>query len=612
MLARSSMMRVQRQALQSAHIPAPIGGVNTVAPALAMPEGDCVYAYNLIASQYGFRSRLGFKEWCTGLTGAADLTVRTMIPFVASAVANTRLFATTSSGIWDVTSSSPAPTMVLTFGVQTDSAGVGVSTVFSTPADRFCLYADEENGLFICPESTTTWVAAVNGVAAFWEPNTAVTVGVKVINGPNIYVVTVAGITAASGGPTGVGPGIVDGTATWNFVSASIPKVIGPSLADQVAGLTLDVADVAFVMSWKSRLWLIPKHGTLAWYLDVNSVYGEATSFDFGTKMRVGGQLIGLYDWSYDGGSGIDSRLVGLSGAGDVVIYAGTDPNSAETFGLVGAWSVGAVPAGRHIATPFGGDLLVLSALGLTSLSKLVTGKVTAGTQEKTQYETAKISNYFAQLVASFGSQLGWAVHIHPTDNALLLLVPQGDLSVPTIQLAAAFISHGWTQYRDIPMSSACVFEGQMYFGTNDGRVCLNAGYVDGVQLADASAWTPVSWSILTAYTNLGDARQKQVKLIQLDLMADGARPLVEPIAKYNLDTMEPAPPSGSPFNAGDSLWDSATWDSSVWGGELTPYVLLFGATGLGRSFAISIRGSAVARTVLAGVDVFVEVGGLL
>jgi len=93
--------RPQRQTLRDIHVPAPLGGFNTVASALAMPPGDCVYAYNLIAGEYGLRSRLGYKEWCTNLSGTLDNTVRSVLPFTGSAKngSKDKLFAVTSTGI---------------------------------------------------------------------------------------------------------------------------------------------------------------------------------------------------------------------------------------------------------------------------------------------------------------------------------------------------------------------------------------------------------------------------------------------------------------------------------------------------------------------------------
>src|SRR5215472_12340053 len=58
---------------------------------------------------------------------------------------------------------------------------------------------------------------------AAWAANTAYAVNAVVFNSPNVYTCTVAGTSAASGGPTGTGSGIVDNTVTWNYVSGIVP-----------------------------------------------------------------------------------------------------------------------------------------------------------------------------------------------------------------------------------------------------------------------------------------------------------------------------------------------------------------------------------------------------
>ncbi len=605
--------KAQRQSLQSVHVPAPIGGTNTVDPGLAMPPGDCIYAYNLIAAEYGLRSRLGYEEWVTGMSGAGSDGVRTVVPFAASNPANDKLFAVTQTGIWNCTSSTDAPTHLIGWGSEVDPAGWGVSTVTATPAGRFCLYCDEENGLFIWTEGGS-WAAGANGVTATWTSNTAVVLNAQIVaDGGKVYIVSTAGITSAATPPTGTGSDIADGTAKWDYVGSASTHVLGPSLADQNNGIAFDVADMVFATVWKSRVWFVERNTSRAWYLDVNSVYGTATSFDFGSKMRAGGPLVGLYNWSYDGGSGIDTHLVGLSTAGDVVIYSGTDPTSADTFGLTGCWSVGGVPSGRHTVTDYGGDILVMSSIGVIPLSKLVVGQpVVAGS--RSVYETAKIGNLFNQLVSLYGSTLGWAIHIHPVDNALLLLIPQGE-DIATQQLAMSFATRGWSQYRDLPMLSAGIYNGRLYFGTTDGRLCVNEGYVDNVQLGDPTVWTGVAWSLLSAYTNMGNANQKQVKMVRPNMTSDGPFPQAVPTVKYGFDLSEPAAPAYTPPpDVGTALWDAAVWDSERWGGVLSPgpYAPIYGGSGMGREVAIALRGTAVNRTILVGFDVFFEIGGMM
>lgn len=64
-------------------------------------------------------------------------------------------------------------------------------------------------------------VCQVAGSAAntAWASSTAYTLGTRRYNGSNVYAVATAGTSAASGGPTGTGSGITDGTVVWNYVA---------------------------------------------------------------------------------------------------------------------------------------------------------------------------------------------------------------------------------------------------------------------------------------------------------------------------------------------------------------------------------------------------------
>jgi len=119
-----------RQA-KTAHVPAPLGGLNTISQGTDMPATDLVLSYNVMSSELGLRSRLGWREWCTNLAGEQ---VRTIIPYTGSTPdgSSNRLFACTRSGIWDCSASSASPSRVVTFAIQNDDSGWGASSVFVT------------------------------------------------------------------------------------------------------------------------------------------------------------------------------------------------------------------------------------------------------------------------------------------------------------------------------------------------------------------------------------------------------------------------------------------------------------------------------------------------
>jgi hypothetical protein len=147
--------RAKGQSARPFTLPAPMGSINTVSSGAAMPPEDCIFRYNLIPGEYGLRVRLGSREWVTGLDGP----VLSQLPFTGSTASASRLFATTRTGIWDVTSSTAAPVQVLTFGTQDGTSGHGVSFVFSSAAGHFLCYFDEANGYHVYAETGATWTA---------------------------------------------------------------------------------------------------------------------------------------------------------------------------------------------------------------------------------------------------------------------------------------------------------------------------------------------------------------------------------------------------------------------------------------------------------------------
>lgn len=69
-------------------------------------------------------------------------------------------------------------------------------------------------------KSDGTTVTADYSVGSAWIASNAFAVGQYCTNGGNTYVCVTAGTSASSGGPTGTGSGIVDGTVHWNYVGA--------------------------------------------------------------------------------------------------------------------------------------------------------------------------------------------------------------------------------------------------------------------------------------------------------------------------------------------------------------------------------------------------------
>lgn len=548
MLARKTVP--QKSFIKQVQIPAPMGGLNSVSSLAAMPKEDAVLLINMIGQEAGMRSRLGDVEHAYDfkdkITAGVVVTdpVRTVIPYSGTISSEDRLFAVTRWGIYNCTSSGPVGEPMIEFVSTSGDAGRGTYHGIVTSAGHFMSYADEVNGLYLYKESDHSW-----------------------------YKVTA---TDTGGG---------------------VPYVTG-----------VDPADIVFCTVWKHRLIMVERATTNAWYLDLDSIQGAASRLPMAGKAKSGGYLVGLWSWTYDGGSGSDDRLVAVTSGGDVIIYEGTDPSIPGAFELKGVWSVGQVPSGRHIASEIGGDLALISATGLVTLSKLVTGLVAP---DRTQYVTSKVANLFGRLVSDYGALEGWAVRLHPADNVLVVTYPLAS-NLPTQQLVMSLGTKGWSLYKDLPIWSCDNFQGRFFFGTYDGRVLINDGYASGITHTDGFG-SPVNFAGITAFSNLKSLKQKRVQIIRANFTSEGRPPVYQVGARYRYDTTEPqggyaiSPETGA-------AWDSAIWDVDVWPGinDFANEQRVVGATGIGPEVALAFSGSTRTRAVLIGFDVIFDEGGIL
>jgi hypothetical protein len=62
--------------------------------------------------------------------------------------------------------------------------------------------------------------SARNKVSADWVGSTSFAAGDIVVNGTNAYICVADGVSASSGGPTGTGTAISDGSCVWNYLKA--------------------------------------------------------------------------------------------------------------------------------------------------------------------------------------------------------------------------------------------------------------------------------------------------------------------------------------------------------------------------------------------------------
>jgi len=530
--------------VELATIPASVGGVNALDSLMRMPSTDCIYTYNLMPAERGQLLRKGYREWANGC-GTGD--VRTILNY-ESQIQNTaqdRLWAITNEGIYNITTyGTTSPVKDITFTVTTGEAGYGVKCEFTNDAsDHFMFYADALNGIYQYKEGTG-W-----SVPTGWEYDP---------DGDGIYE-------------------------------------------------AFPVEDVTFVMVHKQRIWVILEDSDDAWYLPVASVSGQLTKFTFGAKMTHGGDLVGLWTWSVDGGAGVDDMLIAIGRGGDLLVYQGSDPSLGD-FGSIGDWFVGAMPASRRVVTSYGSEMYVLSSFGITSVRDLLQG---AASSDLRASPSAKINKYLRTAIGDNLSDYEWSLNIHPADGFMQVVTPDPG-SNNYVQYNQNLSTRAWGMWEDVPIVSAETWKGEYYMGSTGGVVYEYSGTVDGSML-DGTAGQPVEYRMLTSFqSEIKHATYKRVGFVRTLTIATTVESFdTEVVYDYDINA-NLSLPGTAPGTGGGAVWDTDTWDNCIWDYTLAGNSYLKGAMGLGRTFAIGMRGSSNARIELVGWDVSFTNGGFL
>lgn len=315
------------------------------------------------------------------------------------------------------------------------------------------LFAATSDGIFDISDSTEAPTKVVDFPIKSSDAGWCIFVQVVNDNGDHVLLVT--------DGANGLHR-YLESTGLWTK-----PVVTGPT------------GVLVFCTVWKQRVWFIEENSTSAWYTDIGTFSGNATEFNFGNKFRYGGNLVALYSWTLDAGDGADDYLVSVSSAGDVVVYSGTDPSSPNTFGQIGRWFIGALPAGRRVGSQFGGDLLLLSVYGLISMQDLLRGQNPFTNEASLSW---KVQGFLSDLMRLTRTVLGWEVKLHPSLSRIIVSAPKV-VAQPFRQFVYDVELEAWSIWEGVPILTSESYKGDIYFGSLSAQVWTLSGHLDNVHI---------------------------------------------------------------------------------------------------------------------------------
>lgn len=356
-----------------------------------------------------------------------------------------------------------------------------------------------------------------------------------------------------------------DGTNTWLIAVNGVDKpfyyqgntgtyvLVDGVSSPAITGIT--TTDIISVGVFKNRLFFIRKNKLGFDYLPAGVAGGAASYFDLSPFATLGGYLMAVVAWTRDAGDGPDDYAVFITSEGEALVYSGTDPSSASTWGIVGTFRIGR-PLGRKCFTKYGADPLILTENGLFPLSALL-----ASGDERAKFAVSfKIQDAFSQAAKLYFDNVGWQVVSYPRQDAIIVNIP---ISAGRYdQYVMNTITKAWCRFTGMDAEEFAIHK--LNTAQGPGELIM----AKGRQIYKAWSGTsdngqPIVCEAIQAYQDFGIARSKRplmfMPLLESESLDSYSVGIDTDFKNYGHGA------SSSVQDLGDDVWDDGEWDEANW-----------------------------------------------
>ena len=587
------MAQAQRRSATTTSMASPIGGWNARDSLAEMNPLDAVELVNWFPTPSDLTLRKGYTKHSTGITGR----VESLMNYASST--NQKLFAAAATNIYDVTTSTATPVLTVSNDrfqhVMMSTAG-GDFLVACNGEDPTLLY----NGTNAIKIASTTTAQTISTITKGGTGDLTATLTTATAHGlVTGNQVTISGATESNYNGTYIIT-VTSGT-TFTYLMATAPTADATVVGTyNILGITgVDSSTFINVNLFKNRLYFTQKDTMKIWYLPVDSVGGVASAIDFGGIARMGGFLQAMGTWTLDAGQGADDYAVFVTNMGEVMVYNGTDPTTAETWALKGVWQLGQIYT-RRCFFKWGGDLLLLTKAGLVPLS----AALQSSRLDPRINLTDKIFYAISQAANTYGNEFGWQINFYASQNMLIVNVPNGS---GFDQYVMHTITKSWAKFTGINASCFEVHNDDMYFG--------DSTFVGKFYDSNSDAGTNIVATVQQAYSYFEARGQlKRFTMIRPILLTSGGVPSISAGVNIDFDTQNvTGSVTFNPATVAAGTWDVSTWDNGIWGGGQEINKIWQGVTGIGYSAGVYMKVASQNIDVRwASTDYVMERGGVI
>lgn len=344
----------------------------------------------------------------------------------------------------------------------------------------------------------------------------------------------------------------------------------GTTVADlTMTGAGLTPEQLAYVFSFKGRLYFA-QIGLLGfWYLPVGQIQGAMSYYDLSQVAKLGGYVVAITSFSLtDAGNGPQDYMLIVTSEGEYLVYGGFDPDNVNDWGLVGRYYA-ASPIGRNCVLNYGTDIVILTLEGALPLSEI--RKVQDANDERNAI-TSKLGSYLSDLNI-FADVYGWQPLLYPRKGMIILNVPiSASVTGAYVQFVMNTNTGAWTRFTGWNAICFTVWGRRLYFGDTNGVVHMaDEGHADGAE--DIRLECKQAYNIFDDGYGSGDMN-KLFHFARLTVASEGT-PAVS--GELSVDFVEDQPDFAVVLESGGGdLWDVALWDIATWEtGIRTQYVVV-------------------------------------
>lgn len=491
---------------------------------------------------------------------------------------NKRLFASTATTVYDITSVSSAMNYQLWTGTDDIVTDEG-DNIGQLSTGGLEVIEGLSGGNWVTTQFATTggvFLVAVNGQdpmhifdGEFWFP----------IDEDDVYTLAYDGVvtpftegetvTGGTSGATGYVLHVTPATlyltdVTGTFVdNETLTSAGGSAMSDGVpmpyyVGITgADTSTFSYVWSYKNRLYFIQRDSFNMYYMkDADAISGPVELFPMGAEFSEGGKLLMGSSWSLDssGDGGLSEQNVFISDEGQVAVYQGLSPEPEQGWTKVGTYKIGK-PLGPLAWQRAGGDIIIATDIGYIPLSQAINKDIAALSPGAVSYP---IETAWNELVSERRSS-PWHCAIWPEQQMVVIGTPTVFDSSPMCIVANARTG-AWAKFTGWNITCLCVFNGRMFFGSTDGRVV--EAYVTG--LDEGATFTA---SCVPQFLDMGSPASLKIPTIGRAVTKGSNDVVAQVTSQANYVVNLPAAPSAAPVST-DSVWGGAIWGQSTWGGQ--------------------------------------------